>query len=364
MKITKIRLGLFGLVLFSLFACTPLGEEQAPSPGDTIYPEPEFYSQESTPDMALANFPTAENTGIRGAGLTPNDMYKTRSLHIGPGRIRMGSDDGLVDIESDHELFQSGYIVQTAEGYSLQKLHVVGGIYIYDGADNTLIENSMIELGMYGIKCFPDTENTIIRNCTLFNDVQYRSFTDQGQTFQAAHRNNEFGGKAILGNNCKIISCDISGYADGIYLSNNVEILDNYIHDLYFYNPQWDDPQSIEDMTHSDGIQSSGGGGFLIRHNRIDSRGFSNSAIILQNRYGNTHHVLIDNNYMLGGSYTLYVRDRQDAVEDYSVREVIIRNNIFFHSDPRHHLAIDQNIEAEIHGNISEEGTILDMNNS
>lgn len=329
-------------------------------PQDDSYPEPAFFSDTYEADFDLTRFPDSESTGIAGAGIGEEELVLTGSIHIYSDRVLMGGGDVPVRINSSHELFTSGRIQQTANGgFLIQKLLIDDGIYIYAGAKNTIIQYCRIRRGSYGIKCSSESINTLIRYCTLYNDLEYRTIDGK----ECSYRNPNAEGKAILASNCRIESCDISGYTDGIYLTNNVEIVDCYIHDFYFYDPRWDNPGTSEDMTHSDGIQNSGGGNYLIYHNRIEAVGF-NSALIIQNIYGNTHHVMIENNQLRGGNYTVYIQDRPDAKEDYTVSDIVVRNNILYHEDVRHLFAFQAELGILFSGNRHENGEILDVNNA
>jgi hypothetical protein len=103
---------------------------------------------------------------------------------------------------------------------------------------------------------------------------------------------------------------NVHGCENGFNLNQNVVIEDSYIHDLY-----------NDEIAHTDGIQF-GIGHFVdgqivpgvlnitIRHNTIYSMGvdgsFGTSAIISNRTPNNDHNVLIENNLMAGGAYTLY----------------------------------------------------------
>ena len=115
-------------------------------------------------------------------------------------------------------------------------MYIIGGVKIE--ADNVIIRRNKIEGGLYGVHCFSG-ENILIEDNTIVHGG---------------------GRKGIRANNAVIRRNDISDYVDGIWCDSNVVIEDNYIHDLYGF----DSPTS-----HSDGIQSSGGANYVIRHNTI-----------------------------------------------------------------------------------------------
>jgi hypothetical protein len=122
---------------------------------------------------------------------------------------------------------------------------------------------------------------------------------------------NDTVGTAVGDTNISTYRLNIHGCENGYDLDANIDIEDNYIHDLY---------QSA--ATHTDGIQFANGhyvsvtnhaiipgsANITINHNTIYSKGVdgtdTNSAII-SNRGGDTN-VLIQNNLLAGGGYTLY----------------------------------------------------------
>jgi hypothetical protein len=125
-------------------------------------------------------------------------------------------------------------------------------------------------------------------------------------------------GTAIGDTNITTWRLNIHGCENGYDMDANIDIEDNYIHDLANGGA---DP-------HTDGIQFAGGhyvsatnhtsipgsANITINHNTILSRGSDGSgttSAIISNRGGDTN-VLIQNNLLAGGAYTLYCE--QNAV--------------------------------------------------
>jgi hypothetical protein len=91
----------------------------------------------------------------------------------------------------------------------------------------------------------------------------------------------------------------ISGCADGAKAFSNTTIADSYIADRYRTSG-----------SHNDGIQSSGGQNILIRHNTVlGPYKKSTSAIKVTGEQNDLANVLIENNYLSGGAYSLYTTE-------------------------------------------------------
>ena len=98
---------------------------------------------------------------------------------------------------------------------------------------------------------------------------------------------------------------NIHGTTDGIKLDSNQLLEDSYIHDLAVFTGS----------QHADGLQSMGGTNVTIRHNRIKARvgGGQNSAIFLQEEFGQTSNYTVENNWLSGGGYTYWTGDLSNS---------------------------------------------------
>lgn len=295
----------------------------------------------------LDGYPNALNTGIKAKNLSKEDLVATGSIHIkvkgtkpiidfgGESKLRtftFNSDGTLTGETSDPS---KGNIYIDGKKLVIKQLFVNDGIFMYEKFwDNDLIDECVIEECLikskdsntrpsYGIslKASPRetsgdvVKRTTIRYCTLYNERK----NPRGENPHAS-------GKAILAKGCIIEYCDISGFADGIFISSNNLIRENYIHGLHAYSPAWDGKGG--DGTHSDGIQTTGGTDNTITRNTIDTRGFyNNSSIIIQDMAGDVSNLTISNNYLLGGSYTFYVKDRNDGYVMEDNKQVLVHNN-------------------------------------
>jgi len=113
------------------------------------------------------------------------------------------------------------------------------------------------------------------------------------------------------------IRVDIHGCGDGVRIENGSTLQDSWVHDF------WDgtvNGQQVDDP-HHDGAQSTGGSGLTIRHNRIDNPKDQTSCILVGGEFGAPSNVLIENNYLNGGNYSIYL--------DPKGSNRVIRNNVF-----------------------------------
>jgi hypothetical protein len=95
---------------------------------------------------------------------------------------------------------------------------------------------------------------------------------------------------------------DISRCDNGINVwSPNTLIEDNYIHGL-----------AGGPDAHYDGIEINGGGGgkITIRHNNVINDYDQTSALMIDNYFGGLDDILIENNRLIGGGYTMYTDGR------------------------------------------------------
>jgi hypothetical protein len=88
---------------------------------------------------------------------------------------------------------------------------------------------------------------------------------------------------------------DIHGVGDGPRMGDSTVVEDSWIHGL-----------AVGGGSHNDGIQSTGGRGIVIRHNRIDHPRQQTSCILLGADLGDISGALVTGNLLNGGNYTVY----------------------------------------------------------
>ena len=127
----------------------------------------------------------------------------------------------------------------------------------------------------------------------------------------------------IAAENYTAVRVNCHGVGDGMRAGSNVTIQDSFIHDL----------ATCGDC-HNDGIQSTGGSNIVIRHNYIDNRYDQTSCILLGEEFGDLRNVLVQNNLLNGGGYSVY-----GGGDDNNVSGVKIIGNRFKRSAGGGHFA-------------------------
>jgi hypothetical protein len=120
-------------------------------------------------------------------------------------------------------------------------------------------------------------------------------------------------GNCIAGENFIAVRIDCHDVGDGMRMGSNSRIENSYIHDL-----------ATCGNCHNDGIQVTGAVGVVIRHNTIENEHSQTSAILLGNEFGPLRDVLVENNLLSGGGFTLY-----GGGSDSNVSQIRVINNRF-----------------------------------
>jgi hypothetical protein len=223
----------------------------------------------TAPAATSGSFPGASTTGVpSGVTLTP---------YTGPSRI---TEPGTV---IDSKLITTPLVVTA-------------------GANNVTIRNSLIRANGYWL---------------VLNDEGATNLQIIDTEMDGA--GNSSGDAAIAGLNYSLTRVNIHGTVDGLKLGDNVTVQDSYIHDLI-----------VTSASHNDGMQSLGSDNVKILHNTILVANGATSAIILSTGSAQSiKHVLIDNNQLGGGAYTVYGGYQSGTDVLSRVTDIVISNNHF-----------------------------------
>lgn len=99
----------------------------------------------------------------------------------------------------------------------------------------------------------------------------------------------------IIGENLTIRRVNIYNVENGLILSLNSNLSDSYIHNL-----------SNIGSPHYDGVEINGGSGITINHNTISIPN-ETGTVNANNYFGPVSNIVISNNKLTGGTYTIYV---------------------------------------------------------
>lgn len=161
----------------------------------------------------------------------------------------------------------------------LENTRFTGTIHVR--ANNVTIRNCIIDGGLYGINCNYGASGLLIEDCEIKNATSAGIF---GGNFTARRLNIH----------------DIGG--DGLKPTTQCLLEDSFIHHL-----------GKNDGAHADGVQSRhGGSNMTFRGNNFDmpitdpAPYKSNAAFMLEPDGGQLTHVLIEENWMNGGNFTVY----------------------------------------------------------
>ncbi|MGV8854179.1 MAG: M10 family metallopeptidase C-terminal domain-containing protein [Devosia sp.] len=190
-----------------------------------------------------------------------------------PDSTNTGVPDGVT-------LLPSGSIIVTKPGTVISGLDIKGTVYI--DADNVTIENCKITASAYSVvQIKTGSTGVIIQDCEI-NGV--------GSNNDGSHGINGVG--TFLRN-------DIYNVENGINVgggSSGTVIEGNYIHDL-----------KASGSPHYDGIQIDGGqSNITIQHNTVINENSQTSAVMIDNYFGPVSNVVVNDNLLVGGGYTVY----------------------------------------------------------
>jgi hypothetical protein len=234
-------------LVFAPSTSTSTADAGAPAPVDAGAPAPEpeptpTPTPTPTPAPSTGGFPDATNTGVP-AGVT---------------------------------LTPSGGIHVTTPGAVVSGMAFDDTVYI--DANNVTLKNCTVKSGaFYDVKIKDGLTGVVVQDCEIDN---------RGTGGQGIH-----GPGTFLRNN--IYHC-----SDGIDVGggDNTVIQDNYVHDM-----------AGPSDAHFDTIQADGGYSTLtIRHNTLINEFGQTSAVMVDDYWGSIHGVIIDNNRLIGGGYTVY----------------------------------------------------------
>lgn len=179
----------------------------------------------------------------------------------------------------------------TTDNQVVEGLEVIGNVVIE--ASNVTVKNSRIISGTpwHAVMIVDNAPGFTLMDC----EIDGQSTTDNGF----------YGHGTILRSN-------IHGVENGMTIWGPSVIKDNFIHSL----------AATDEDPHFDGIQINGANDVSIVHNTVINEHEQTAAIIMGNTFSGLSNIVVDNNLLIGGGYTLYVDGRKGGgtVDDASIR--------------------------------------------
>jgi hypothetical protein len=155
-------------------------------------------------------------------------------------------------------------------------LNITGGLTI--NASNVLVKNSKISNGNY---------NTVLIKSGVTNVVI--------QDTEINGRGNTAGNNGVNGP-VKLLRVNIYGVENGFVPGSNSEMRDSWIHGL-----------QAPGEPHYDSVQIDGGqSNVLLEHNSIENNHGQTAAVMVDNYFGSATDIVVNNNKLTGGGYTVY----------------------------------------------------------
>ncbi len=190
-------------------------------------------------------------------------------------------DASTTGVPAGTTLTPSPTITVTTSGTVIDAQDVTGQINVK--ANNVTIKRTRITGGgLYSVRIYPGFTGTIVEDSDLIGTSSDCSSNISNSNSYTARR------------------IDASGCKDGLKVASDVVVEDSYIHD-----------QRKITGSHNDGIQCVGGSNVLIIGNTIEGPfQQSTSAIIAQTNNAPIDNFVITHNYLSGGSFTVYLKDK------------------------------------------------------
>ncbi len=192
----------------------------------------------------------------------------------------------------------------------------------YEGTLHITTDNQVVE----GIEVVGDilveAANVTIKNSKIISQTPWHAVAIDDNVTGFTLMDSEIDGRGTTGNGVyghgTILRTNIYGVENGMTIWGPSVIKDNFIHSL----------AARDGDPHFDGIQINGADNVSIVHNTVINEHDQTAAIILGNTFSGLSNIIIDNNLLIGGGYTLYVDGRKGGgpVDDDSIQ--IINNRI------------------------------------
>ncbi|MCZ7525046.1 MAG: right-handed parallel beta-helix repeat-containing protein [Acidimicrobiia bacterium] len=279
------------------------------------------------PVVGLATPPTGSGYWLVAGdgGIFASDELGPRSW---PAAQASGPTESPLDAgPSNPSLLQpSGPLTISTPGAVIENVDVNGAITVH--APNVTIRNfrasNIVQEGAGGM---------------VLEDGEVHGFNDPG-----------FGGDGIVWADFTARRVDVHHVHDGFKAHGDVLIESTWVHDL---NARRGPGAGAGGYSHNDCVQVSSGSNIVLRNSRFERCGL-NAAVFIDADQGPIDNVLVENNFIDGGGFTLYSIRSRSAPWFGVPTNVVIRNNTFGNDHLFDYATISGNVVWE--GNVDTAG--------
>ena len=266
---------------------------------------PEPAAPASTPPASTP----ADPVHTRGPAVAPEGTGAAARAGSVADRDRPGAPNATAGagVADDADLRPVDRLTITEDGTILDGVEVHGQIDVE--ADDVTIRDSRVRTDghHYGIRVHGGADDV------LLEDVDVRGTDERCRI-------------GVVGARYTARRLDVSGCEDGFRVGSDTTVEDSHVHDL-----------RVTDDSHNDAIQSTGARGLRIVGNTLEAPyRAQTAAILLQSNNAPVDDVLIEDNRLSGGTYTVYLRDKDEGHGPPS--DVVVRDNVWVRESWRYGL--------------------------
>ena len=255
--------------------------------------------------------------------LAPRDPSDVSVVQKAPDARTTGVPQGVA-------LRRSGSITVRKPATVIDGRLVKGGITV--AANNVTVKRTRIRVpggaeGV-GVTIAPGVTGTLIQDTEIAGSESFQGIQGGNFTARRVH---------------------IHGFEHGIEIRGRATVLDSYITLTAFRYPDGTVP-------HFDAVCGWSVNRVVVRHNTLTAPPDQTAAVNFTNDFGSIKNVVIDNNFLSGGGYALYVRgdasSAQSPAAGKPVKNISVTNNQFGTSQWGHASVVEAQISAS--GNVEQ----------
>jgi hypothetical protein len=307
------------LVVVSLWGC----EEEDPGAADQVTEREEPAEPEPEAPPPAASEGESSEPDSREAGAEESSQQEAPPEVTGPMGWSLYMEDaswyerhvGPRDIDESDLSVHEGRLDIEEPGTVIDGMRIEGPLHIQ--ADNVTVRNTVIE----GVLNLRESAGALIEDVIVRSDSYHpvdaadaQNWTLQYAEVDGLESPDNNGG--LYGGDGQVRFSEFHSHTDSAKVRSNSMWEYNWLHS----NSTWGTD------VHVDGLQSMGASNVTVRRNYIDMpiSNEANSAIIAQSDFGAIRNWTVRENYLNGGNYTLFFRDKEHGEPE----DVVIKDNM------------------------------------